>query len=309
MQLQSYDNGTWAQLTTASIVLDGNVSEWDVIPETFGNALVYLAYDATNVYVAVVWADAIVDSQVSMWNKTDATDGFAAYAGADDTVTVGFSDGTDVDLWTWTASNRTSNDFAYEHDGAGVEDGGNLPYEMNSFFGNFNTTDFPTLDNAWDTITDNSTIAVNTHIIGWQTNETAPIPNAGQANVGIGVNHTGTHYIAEFQRALIAVDADDFTLDFADYGVDFIIGVANGDDSFDFDIATSSHVISLVNTAAELTFDAIPADNTESLLLQGTAYDDYEDYYVTVWVDTWENTWGCFCKLNYRCMELLVGLQ
>ncbi|MHA1441656.1 MAG: hypothetical protein ACTSPK_07335, partial [Candidatus Heimdallarchaeota archaeon] len=65
----SYDNGTWAKLTTASIVLDGNVSEWtDVIPETFGGATVYLAYDATNVYVAVVWADAIVDDQVSMWN-------------------------------------------------------------------------------------------------------------------------------------------------------------------------------------------------------------------------------------------------
>ncbi|MHA1842374.1 MAG: PGF-CTERM sorting domain-containing protein, partial [Candidatus Heimdallarchaeota archaeon] len=50
--------------------------------------------------------------------------------------------------------------------------------------------------------------------------------------------------------------------------------------------------------------DAIPADNTESLLLQGTAYDDYEDYYVTVWVDTWENTWG---SLDYVSVNLITG--
>lgn len=286
----SYDNGTWAQLTAQTIVLDGNVSEWtDVISETFGGAEVYLAFDATYCYVAVVWADATVDSTVSSWNKTDAADGFAPKVGADDTVTVGFDDGVDADFWTWTASNRTSNVYAFEHDGAGVEDTGAVPYEKNSFFGNFNATDFPIYDNAWDTIVSNATIPFNTQIIGWQTNETAP--GGSQTDVDIGVNHTGTHYIVEFRRELTAAQADDINLDFAAYGMDFYIGVANGDDAFDFNIATSGHIVSLVNTAAELTFDAIPVDNNESLLLQGTAFDDYENYYVSVWLDTWADTW------------------
>jgi hypothetical protein len=288
---KSWDNGTYAQTTAQTIVLDGNVSEWtDVIPETFGGAEVYLAFDGTNVYVAVVWADAVIDDQVSMWNKTDAEDGFEALAGADDTVTVGFSLGTDYDFWTWTASNRTSNDYAYEHDGDGTPDSGNLPYEMNSYFGNFNATDFPIYDNNWDTIVDNSTIPVNTQIIGWQTNETAP--SGDQTNVDIGVNHTGTHYIVEFQRTLAAPDTDDFTFDFTNNDMYFYIGVANGDDAFDLDIPVSSHLIFDGNDPAELTFDAIPAVNNESLLLQGTAYDDYEDYYVYVWIDTWADTWG-----------------
>jgi hypothetical protein len=111
----SYDNGTWAQVTAQTIVLDGNVSEWtDVIPETFGGATVYLAYDATNVYVAVVWADSTVGTQGSQWNKTDATDGFEMIDGDDDVVTVGFSLDGQSDMWTWTASNRTSNDYALE---------------------------------------------------------------------------------------------------------------------------------------------------------------------------------------------------
>ncbi|MHA1355074.1 MAG: hypothetical protein ACTSR1_07885, partial [Candidatus Heimdallarchaeota archaeon] len=289
---QSWDNGTYAQLTAQSIVLDGNVDEWiDVIPETFGNALVYLAYDATNVYVAVVWADAVVDSDLCMWNKTDATDGFAAIAGADDTVTVGFESigGMGADYWTWTASNRTSDVYAYEHNGTGDADTGTMPWIRNSFYdgeGSYNATDFPTRDSTWTTITDNTTIAVNTKIRGWQNSSTTPA--GSQTDVAIGVNHTGTHYIVEFERTLAAPDSEDFAFDFlTNDTLKFYVGVANGDDAFDFDIALSEHLVYNKNDAAVLTFDAIPADNTESLLLQGTAYDDYEDYYVTVWVDTW----------------------
>ena len=124
----SYDNGTWAQLTTTVLTADGDLADWiaeGIIPEVFGGVTVYLAFDGTNVYVAATWADSTYSTGVSMWNKTDATDGFNAYAGDDDVITVGFDDGVDADFWTWTASNRTYDDLAYEHDGAGVADAGN----------------------------------------------------------------------------------------------------------------------------------------------------------------------------------------
>jgi hypothetical protein len=288
---KSFANGTYAQLTAQTIVLDGNVSEWtDVIPETFGNALVYLAYDATYAYVAVVWNDATVNDVVSKWNKTDAADGFAMLNGADDTVTVGFDDGVGADFWTWTASNRTAEDYAYEHDGDGTPDAGTLPWLMNTNGTDFTPPAGPAWDNTGTPIVDYTTIPVLTEIWAW---ELDPItPTGSQTDVDIGVNHTGTQYIIEFQRTLAAPNGDDIALDFSNNDVSFFVGVANGDNAVDFDIAVTEHLIYDDNDAAELTFDTISGTITESLLLQGTAYDDYEDYYVYVWVDTWADTWG-----------------
>jgi hypothetical protein len=299
----SYDNGTWAQVTAQTIVLDGNVSEWtDVIPETFGGATVYLAYDATNVYVAVVWADSTVGTQGSQWNKTDATDGFEMIDGDDDVVTVGFSLDGQSDMWTWTASNRTSNDYALEWNATSGEfDAGTLPFVKNALDGDF-ANGYPIYDNNWDPILDNSTIAVNTHINAWQVNETTP--TGDQTSVDIGVNHTGTHYIVEFMRPLIAADADDFTFDFTGNDMYFHVGVANGDGAVDFGIATSSHLICLTNEPGEITLDPVPELVNGSLLLQGTAYDDYEDYFVEVWVDTWADTWG---SVDYVDVNRVTG--
>ena len=301
----SYDNGTWAQLTSATIVLDGTVSEWDtagIIPEYFGGALVYLAYDATSVYVAVVWADAIVSSDVSYWNKTDTADGFEMLAGDDDVVTVGFDDGTDSDFWTWTASNRTSDIYAYETNSTGFADAGALPYVMNTNSTNFAPPSAPFWDETWTPIVDYTTIPVNQLIQGWDLDENTPL--LSQTDVDIGVNHTGTHYIVEFERTLVAPNVDDMALDFTNNDIDFYIGVANGDDAMDMEIATSSYLIFDDNTAAELTFDAIPSLVTESLLLQGTAFDDYGAFYVDVWVDTWADTWG---SVDYVTVNLITG--
>lgn len=290
----SDDKGIMAQLTTTVFTLDGNVSDWDaegILPDTYGGITVYLAYDAANVYVAVIWADATVNSTASLWNKTDNADGFEVKDGCDDVVTIGFTDGYTNDFMTWTASNRTYQNYAFEYNGTShAPDAGLLPYEKNSFFGNFNATDYPIYDNSWTTIVDNSTIPVHTKIVGWQPDEM--LPDGSQTDVTLGVNHTGTHHIVEFQRALDTGNPDDLVLDFTSTTLYFDVGVANGDNARDMFIATTSHRVAYTNLPADLTFDAVPALSTESLLLQGTAYDDYDNYQVQVWLDTWENTWG-----------------
>ena len=302
----SDDKGIMAQLTAATITLDGNVSEWDtagILSETFGGATVYLAYDATYAYVAVTWADAIVSSDVSQWNKTDATDGFEMTPGDDDVVTIGFTDDQTYDFATWTVSNRTADAFAFEYNGSsGIVDTGTLPYIRNSKLDNFNASDFPIYDNSWDPILDNSTIPVHSKIIGWYTNETTP--TGSQTDVDVGWNHTGTHYVVEFQRLLNTGQADDLIIDFTSSSLMFNIGVANGDDAMDMIIATGTYRVALTNLPAALTFDAIPSDVNASLLLQGTAFDDYGAFYVDVWVDTWADTWG---SVDYVTVNLITG--
>ncbi|MHA1125733.1 MAG: PGF-CTERM sorting domain-containing protein [Candidatus Heimdallarchaeota archaeon] len=301
----SYDNGTWAQFTTTAFTPDGNLTEWDtegIISEVFGGVTVYLAYDATYVYVGATWADSTYSADVSEWNKTDAADGFTMLAGDDDVITVGFDDGSDADYWTWTASNRTADAYAYEHDGAGVPDAGVLPFVMNTNDTDFSAGTAPFWDNSWTPIVDYTTIPINTQITGWYLDETTP--TGSQADVDVGWNHTGSAYVVEFVRLLDTSVGDDFVFDFTNNDVNFYIGVANGDDAMDMDIAVSEHLIFDDNTAAELTFDAVPADVTSSLLLQGTAFDDYEDYYVTVWVETWEDTWG---SVDYVTVNRITG--
>ncbi|MHA1365907.1 MAG: hypothetical protein ACTSXA_01695 [Candidatus Heimdallarchaeota archaeon] len=291
---RSYYNDTWAQFTTATIVLDGNVSEWiaeGIISENFGGAEIYLAYDATNAYVAVIWQDYWYDNDVSKWNKIDAGDGFEMLAGADDICTVGFDDGADADYWTWTASNRTAVDYAYEHDGAGTPDAGTLPYIMNTNGTDFATPNAPFWDNTWDPIIDYSTIPLDTKITGWYPNEI--LPTGSQADVAVGWDYTGTHYVVEFQRALNTGQVDDIVLDFTNNDLLFDIGVDNQNEAFNFDIATSSNIIFHENTPAELAITSpIPATVSESLLLIGSVFDDYDDYDVEIWVDEWTHTWG-----------------
>jgi len=288
----SYNNGTWAQWTTTAFTLDGNIAEWDtegIISETFGGVTIYLAYDATNVYVAASWADSSYSTDVSEWNKIDNADGFEMLAGDDDVITVGFDDGINADFWTWTASNRTADAYALEHAGNGTLDSGTLPYVMNT-----NSTDFafpsaPLWDNNWDPILDYWSIPEATKITGWYPNETTP--TGSQTDVAVGWNHTGTHYVVEFNRALDTGNIDDMVLDFTNNDLWFEIGIENQNEAFDFVINTSSHLIFHQNTPAELTFDEPPEYVNDSLLLTGTVFDDYSDYSLTVWLDTWFYPW------------------
>ncbi|MHA1126628.1 MAG: hypothetical protein ACTSO7_08795 [Candidatus Heimdallarchaeota archaeon] len=297
----SYDNGTWAQFTTTAFTADGNTTEWiieGIVSEIFGTASVYLAYDATNVYVAVEWIDATEDITMAQWNKTGLYDqtqfpGEATWsivAGHDDVVQVGFSDASDEDMWIWTASNRTADDYAFECDGNGVADGGTLPYDMNTNGTDFNPPNHPVYDNDGTAIADQTVVPNGTLYNAWLDEPTAP--SGSQTDVAFGYDYTSGVYTAEFVRALDTGNADDIILDLTNNDINFHIGVANSDDTFDMLIPTTTHLIWHQNDAAELTFDAVPGTVTSSLLLQGTAYDDYEDYYVQVWVETWADTWG-----------------
>jgi len=287
----SYDNGTWAQFTSTPFAPDGAITDWKtegIIPEKFGGVTVYLAYDATYVYVATIWYDDIVQDGVCFWNKTDTHDGYEILPEHDDIISIGFSNSTYSDFWTWSASNRTAYEYAYEHDGDGTADSGTLPHIKNTNGTDFLPPNKPLYDNVGLPIIDHSTVPINSHVKGWL-EET---PTGSQTDVIVGMNHNGSYYIVEFVRELDTGNFDDIVIDLTNNDVNFYIGVANGDDSMDMDIAVSEHLIFDDNTAAELTFDAIPGRVTSSLLLQGTAFDDYEDYYVTVWVETWADTWG-----------------
>ncbi|MHA1187707.1 MAG: hypothetical protein ACTSSK_12695, partial [Candidatus Heimdallarchaeota archaeon] len=93
----SYFNGTWAQLTTTAFTPDGNITEWDtegILPEIFDGVLIYLAYDATNVYVAATWLDDDVNDLGRYWIKTSEPDIYNSYSGSEDILSIGFSNST-----------------------------------------------------------------------------------------------------------------------------------------------------------------------------------------------------------------------
>ncbi|MHA1221013.1 MAG: hypothetical protein ACTSQB_04700 [Candidatus Heimdallarchaeota archaeon] len=95
------------------------------------------------------------------------------------------------------------------------------------------------------------------------------------------------------RRLLDTTEADDIVLDFSSLtDMSFFIGKANKDDGVDMVISTSEYTLSTGNIASELTFDTIVSPVTESLLIKGTAYDDYLNYDFTVEMTGWDDTYG-----------------
>ncbi len=74
------------------------------------------------------------NNTVSHWNKTEMLNSTHAnwgqFGGEDDVLNVGFSDGTETDLWVWTNSIRTG-PSEYEMDLLGNPDGGDKPFIRN----------------------------------------------------------------------------------------------------------------------------------------------------------------------------------
>lgn len=284
--------GIWAQEANMSLfTADGNLTDWagtGVQSEIFNGIEVWLAYDNVSVYVGLKWTDATLDNTVGNWTKT-AEDTWEFIAGADDMVTVGFSDGTDSDYWVWTASNRTADDYALEIDAAGAPDGGTVPFEANS-----NVTDpaaaidgtafqapaKPLYDESWTPISNYSAIPVNTSYYAWKTTPTAPTGN--QTQVGVGWYYSGTEYMVEMTRALDPGATDDFAIDFTG-DLDFVIGGANAQDTSSLLIATEAYSVGTTNEPAQLVLDDIPDTITESFFVSGQIWDDYGPTDTTQW--------------------------
>lgn len=285
----SYDNGTWAQLTTTAFTPDGNITEWDtegIISDTFDGITIYLAYDAINVYVALSWLDNEVSDKECVWNKTSTASDYDLIYGDEDAVRIGFYNGTFIDFWFWTATNRTADNYAYEFGGQYYStdaDGGNLPHIMNSDGNRIEDWYKPIYDNDSIPITDHSSIPVNTKIKCWFEDT----PTGSQTDVEMGMTHNGTAYFLEFVRALDTGNSDDIVLDLTNNDIDLRIGRKNHGWGNDFYFYDSSYRIFHENTPAEFTVEPIPSLVNESLLLQGTVFDDYRDYRVIIWLDTW----------------------
>ncbi|MBD3192226.1 MAG: hypothetical protein GF308_16415 [Candidatus Heimdallarchaeota archaeon] len=304
------DKGVWAQEANMSLfVADGNLSEWSVNGATLGTVTVWLAYDATHVYVGLSWADATVDSDVSKWNKTGLYNqteypGDAMWEfvdGADDVVEVGFHNGTVADLWVWTASNRTADNYALEIDVTGTPDAGTKPFVANSnytagqrpkaaingsaFTGNVK----PIRDNSWATIADYTTIPNGTMYNAWK--NTTTTPSGSQTDVEVGWMHDGANYYVEMVRALDTGNDDDFVIDFTE-ALDFHIAVANMDIAADLMLDTTAYSVATTCEDAAISLDPIDATVTESLLVTGEVYDDYDGWSLMIGDTAWEGTWG-----------------
>ncbi|MBN1330550.1 MAG: hypothetical protein JXA54_13835 [Candidatus Heimdallarchaeota archaeon] len=272
------EKGIWIVETTETINIDGDLSEWVGIPnDFFAGVNTSLAYDANFVYVGCQWADTTNDNTFSTWNKTGLIDAghvaFEKIIGEDDMLTVGFGDGTDMDLWTWTASDRTFQ-AAYEHDGAGNADGGDLPFVLNIG----DNASLPGFDNTQTAIDDYFAIANGTIYDGWFTNT----PTGSQTDVELAVNYTAGVYTIEIKRLLDPSQTDDIALNFSNLtDLTFYIGKANKDNAFDMDIPVTGFALAADNDPATLTFNTLTNPITESLLIKGTIFDDYLGYTFT----------------------------
>ncbi|MHA1154861.1 MAG: hypothetical protein ACTSQK_02035 [Candidatus Heimdallarchaeota archaeon] len=295
------DKGIWAvDASTNTILADGDLADWDGLAfENFNGINVSLAYDATNVYIALQWEDTTNSIEVGQWNKTGLINPSLVYwsfaEGADDVVQIGFTDGVDTDIMIWTASNRTNVDLAFECDDEGIADAGALPYAMNT-----NETDTfadakPIYDNDWILIGDELTVSNGTLYNAWQDDDSANIAGGGQLNTAVGADFNSTLencYTIEMIRLLDTTDPDDFVLDFTS-ALSFKVGVANQDSTIDMLIHTESYKISTTNEAADLTFTEITTNPiSETLIITGEVFDDYEGYSLIVEMDGWDYTYG-----------------
>ncbi|HUT81027.1 MAG TPA: PGF-CTERM sorting domain-containing protein [Candidatus Bathyarchaeia archaeon] len=290
--------GIWIEDITTTITVDGDLADWATYRSGYFEGInVSVGYDSTYVYVACQWFDSTAYSDAlnewSKWGNDDpAHVWFDNYAGADDMLTVGFSDATGKDLWTWTASSiRTDQVHAYEHDGANHPDAGTKPFIQNV---NANGS-LPIYDNGTNLITNYFTIPNGTAYLGWF----ADTPSGSQTDVDLAINHAAGVYTAEFVRLLDPSQADDVALDFSDLTDQyFYVGKANRDNARDMNIGVAKLAI-VDNNDDESTFsfyNAVHNPITESHLIRGNVYDDFSDYYhgleIRVSTGGWVDTYG-----------------
>ena len=229
------DKGIWIFDITGGggITLDGDLSDWQTegVPHDIFNGVdVYLAFDTANVYVAAQWLDMTEDDKVSHWNKTgnlNVTHGdWEQFGGEDDVLTVGFSDGSDTDLWVWTNSFRTDSE-AYEMDLSGYADMHTLPFIRNID----GSGTIPIFDNTTMPIVNHLALPVGTIYAGWFDDT----PTGSQADVDVVSDYNNTeefYYTIEFSRPLNTGYTDDIVLDFSVLtDLSFFVGAANNDDA------------------------------------------------------------------------------
>ena len=275
--------GIWMidNTTGAAKVIDGALDDWAGNPHDIFNGVdTYLCFTATYVYVAVQWADSKANNTASLWNKTGSMNDNTTHAvyeqldGEDDMVTVGFSDGDDSDYWVWANSFRGDTSYAYEMDEDGVADSGDAA--------NIRNIDAAAEAKGWlqpnweddgtTLIADHDAVANATEFLGWWDD----VPTGSQTDVDIAVDYTAGVYTVEFARLLDTGETDDIVFDFStlsDYT--FCVGAASADDATDMLISVECFELSTGNAVATFTWDTITNPVTESLLVTGTAYDDY----------------------------------
>jgi hypothetical protein len=294
--------GILAQETATVFTADGNLTDWvteGIAGEMIAGAMVYLAYDDNNVYVGLEVTDATNDITVAQWNKTGMHENgvdaiWELVDGEDDVFSVGFSNvTTDVvgdkvadftDLWTWTASNRTNDDYAFETDAAGTADAGTLPYEMNTNGTDLSGNVKPLYDETWSAIGDYAAIPNGTMYNAWHDVQTTP--TGSQTDVAVGTMYDAGSYKIEMVRALDTGNDDDFAIDFTEELM-FHIGVANKNPAIEMSITVSNYFVGTTNAAADLSVDAVDATQSEALLVQGDVYDDYIGYDFYLEDDMW----------------------
>ena len=300
------EKGVWLNDVTGLITVDGDLGDWATIPHAMCNGVdTYVGNDSTYAYVAVAWVDSSkFDGKVSEWNKTGATldnitnGAWVEYDGADDMVSVGFSNGTYTDMWTWAYSFRGDGSYAYESDGAGNADGGALPFVRN--------IDVAEAAQGWDQPeTDNSSVAIPSHVAlangtsykGWFDN----VPGGSQTDVDIAYTYNTSaddRYIVEFRRLLdTGAYVDDINLDLNDLtDLSFFVGRANKQNFLNMDVSVAEFALADDNVAAEFTWDIFESPVTEAILITGTVWDDYVNPWINVqlsgWLDTYGDVWG-----------------
>ncbi|MHA1461774.1 MAG: hypothetical protein ACTSQ0_01755 [Candidatus Heimdallarchaeota archaeon] len=296
------DKGILAQYTNTEFILDGNLSDWEtegIESEVLAYTTVYLAYDSNYVYVGLTWDDISFNDSVFTWNKTgmyddDDADWFPL-DGADDMVSVGFAPSDNItkgDFWIWTASNRTLDGYVHECDYEGSPDMGLTPYLVNT-----NDTDFgylgskPVYYSNWTPIVDYAAIPIGTLIDGWY-NKGLITPTASQVDVTMNWTYSNEQYTMEFKRPLDTSKSDDYALDFGSDDLTFYLNVKNQDDTIYESYYYRDFKITIANDPAELSFDALPESVSETLLITGEVYDDFEDVEIMITCSGWDNTFG-----------------
>lgn len=231
-------------LSDSSIFIDGIFNDWrNITFETFVGVDVAIGYDDTNIYVAAEWADNAENDLVSLWNKTGMIETDEAawdfIDGEDDRLAVGFSNGIDADIWVWTASDRTDDDYAYEMNITGHPDSGNLPFVMNTNGTTLTDSAIPIYNSTFQPIVDYNVIPNGTMINAWfpQT------PNGSQTDVDIAHFFDGANHRVEFRRAIDTGNEDDYVWDLNDLsGIHFLISSSNRDDAEDMEFVMTSVV-------------------------------------------------------------------
>ena len=293
---------------TGLITVDGSIGDWITIDHDIFNGVdTYIGNDSTYVYVAVAWVDSSKDGKVSEWNKTGSTVDTAVngtwveYDGADDMVSVGFSNGTYTDMWTWTYSLRNGTTYAYESNSTGGADGGNLPFVRN-LDAAYAADDWlqPATDNFSAAITDHDALANGTSYKGWFGNT----PTAGQTDVDVAWkwNESGDdRYVVEFRRLQdTGLYVDDIDLDLNNLtNMSFFVGSANKQDFIDMDVSVAEYTMHDDNVAMEFWWDAVDDEVNGAMLLTGTIYDDYDDVEIWIRLSGWDATYGADFWWNY----------